>query len=114
MYTIKKFDKTNGNITFQNPQNTIEHTMNVLEYNDYRQVSPRHYYNAEHNEVILLQEPMSFRPFVPSIVPPSIEDEGKKYYPCEQWQFDKWHTKEYHSSHNAQIYTILAFKLQLH
>ena len=114
MYTIKKFDKTNGNITFQNPKNTIEHTMNVLEYNDYRQVSPRHYYNTEHNEVILLQKSMSFRPFVPSIVPPSIEDEGKKYYPCEQWQFDKWHTKEYHSSHNAQIYTILAFKLQLH
>lgn len=95
-------------MTFMSLENSSKHVINVLQYDDYRRVSPQHYYNMEHNEVIMIKEPVSFRPFVTSAIIPSIEDQGKKYYTCQQWQFDKWHTKEYPSSHNAEIYTILS------
>lgn len=107
MYTIVYFNKSNGDITFMNTQNLKKHVISLLDYNDYRRVSPTHYYNMEHNEVIMLKEPVLFRPFVTSALIPSIEDQGKMYYPCQQWQFDKWNTKEYPNSDNAKVYNII-------
>ena len=114
-YQITDFNRTTGEISFFNPINSRSRYINCHQYNDYRRVNPRHYYNAEHNEVILVQEGMtSFRPFVtPTPLPPTIEDQGRTYYPCEQWQFDKWNAKEHPDSHNAMIYHILVKELEL-
>ena len=112
MYTIKNFNKSNGDMTFMSLENSSKHVINVLQYDDYRRVSPQHYYNMEHNEVILVKEDQqSMRPFVSSALIPSIEDQGKTYYHCQQWQFDKWHINTYPNSDNAKVYNLLMEKL---
>ena len=114
-YQIIDINSATGDLTFHNVYTEQSHVINCRQYADYRQVHPRHYYNAEHNEVILVQEGMtSFRPFVAHTpLPPTIEDHGRQYSRCEQWQFDKWHTKEYPDSHNAIIYNILIKELDI-
>lgn len=107
MYTIVYFNMSNGEITFMSTENGKKHVINVLQYDDYRRVSPQHYYNMEHNEVIMFDGPVSFRSFVTSSLIPSIEDKGKIYYPCKQWQFDKWHINTSPNSHNAKVYNLL-------
>lgn len=108
MYTIKYFNKSNGDMTFMSLENSNKHVINVLQYDDYRRVTNKHYYNMEHNEVILVKEDLqSMRPFVTSTLIPSIEDQGKIYYTCQQWQFDKWHIKDFPNSDNAKVYNIL-------
>ena len=34
------FNKSNGDITFMNTQNLKKHVISLLDYNDYRRVSP--------------------------------------------------------------------------
>ena len=109
-YQIININRTTGDLTFHNADSQQTHVINCRQYADYRQVHPKHYYNVEHNEVIMVGK-VSFRPFV--ILPPTIEDQGRQYSRCEQWQFDKWHTKEYPDSHNATIYHILIKELDI-
>ena len=109
-YQIININRTTGDLTFHNSNSDRTHVINCHQYEDYRQVHPKHYYNVEHNEVIMVGK-ISFRPFV--ILPLTIEDQGRQYSQCEQWQFDKWHTKEYPDSQNAIIYHILIKELDI-
>lgn len=109
MYTIKNFNRSNGDIIFLNPNNNKTHIINVLTYQNYLRVNHQHYYNKERNEVILVKEPLeSFRPFVQNMSRPQITDENNvTYYACQQWEFDKWHLNDFPNSDNAKIYNIL-------
>ena len=114
MYTIKYFNKSNGDMTFTNPYNGKSHTINVLRYQNYLSVNHQHYYNKELNEVILVKEDLqSMRPFVQNNMSrPEITDENNvTYYACQQWEFDKWHLNEFPNSDNAKVYNLLMEKL---
>ena len=117
-YTNYGVNYDTNNLLFINQSNQKKYEINYQTYNDYRKVNKRHYYNSKLNEVILVNNQNEaitngWRVFVPQTLPKEIVVEYEKYVQCSQCEFDKWHTKTYHDSHNAKIYNILKIELEL-
>ena len=109
-YGVYNFDNKNGIITFYSTNNNDLYPVNLKkDYNDYRPPNTFHYYNEELNEVILYNfDKSTFRPFFTK--PPEVEYCGRIYKRCTQYNFDKWHNKEFPDTHNAIIFRILNYK----
>ena len=107
----------NPHIYFANNKNEKCYSIDCLNvYKDYRGPKNEHYYNKELNEVIVYDTTKNirvanFHPFI--VLPSKIELNNKIYYPCNQFQFDKWHYKEFPHTDNAKIYALLKDKFEL-
>ena len=98
MYEISSFNKKDGEMIF-NINNMITKSINVKEYNDYRKVSPNHYYDIKNDDIVLINNHR-----VSSIL---TDIDGSIYRTATQFEFDYWMSVNYPESHNAIVYRYL-------
>ena len=113
MYTIESFDTVTGNITFRiDNQNSDTLVINVKKdkcpnFSDYRRVPDNAYIEEDTNDIVLLDLPQ-FRAVLPPSVYQDIDDKSIRFLTASQYEYDKWHTREYPDSDNAKVFNLIS------
>ena len=112
MYTIESFDRVSGNLTFRiNNQNSDTLILNVKKdkrpnFSGYRRVPDNAYLEEDTDDIVLLELPQ-FRAFLPPSVYQDIDDKSIRFLKASQYEYDKWHTREYPDTDNAKVFNLI-------
>jgi len=102
MYTVHAFNPTDGEIIFKFDNGRI-HSINIYKSNftKYENVNTFHHFvDTRSKSIVYLNLDNCSKTF-------TLDDKGILYRKANQYDYDKWMTKEYPNSDNAKIFNIL-------